>query len=198
MNIANIHRTRLPVSRERAACLLDGLASARDRLWPSNCWPALRLDWPLMVAARGGHGPIRYAVVEYQPGQRVRFAFSAPKGFNGWHEVRLEDVADAEVELVHELRMHATGLARLSWPVVFRPLHDALIEDAFALARQVFGQDPAIKPWSRRVRLLRFLLSFGNATPQSALLAASSRDPFARIAPPLLPAESMTTPESSS
>ncbi len=195
MSVVNIHRTRLPVARERAACLLDGLASQRDRLWPSNCWPPLRLDWPLMVAARGGHGPIRYSVVEYQPGQRVRFAFSAPKGFNGWHEVRLEDVADGEVELVHELRMHSTGLARLSWPMFFRPLHDALIEDAFALARHGFGQEPAIKSWSRWVRLLRFLLSFGKATPQSALLAASPRDPFARFAPPLLPAESMTTPE---
>lgn len=198
MSVVNSHRTRLPVARERAASLLDGLASQRDRLWPSNCWPALRLDWPLMVAARGGHGPIRYAVVQYQPGQRVRFAFSAPKGFHGWHELRLETVADDEVDLVHELRMRTTGLARLSWPVVFRPLHDALIEDAFALARQVFGQELTIKPWSRWVRMLRFLLSPASATPQSALLATSPRDPLARITPSLVPAESMTTPESPS
>ncbi len=198
MNVVNRHRTPLPVAPGRAAVLIDSLASRQDRIWPSACWPALRLDWPLMVAAHGGHGPIRYTVEHYVPGQRVRFRFKRPAGFHGWHEVRLDPAADGSVELVHELRMNLSGLARLSWPLLYRPLHDALIEDALALARSAVGQDASPVPWSFRVRVLRSLLSLGTAAPQAALLAASPHDPFVRITPPLVSAESMTTPESPS
>lgn len=197
MSIVNRHHTPLPVARERAAVLIDALASRRDRLWPSACWPALRLDWPLMVAARGGHGPIGYVVEQYVPGQRVRFRFDKPQGFHGWHELRLEAVSEESSMLVHELVMRVSGSARLTWPLLYRPLHDALIEDAFAQARATFGQDPSPVLWSRRVRWLRSVLSLGAAAPQTALLAFLPAEPAFTRVPPVVPADRMTMSESS-
>jgi hypothetical protein len=46
--------------------------------------------------------------------------------------------------------MQATGPARVTWPLVFGPLHDALLEDSLARAT---GEDPP--QWSWWVRFLR-------------------------------------------
>jgi len=48
--------------------LLGSLASEQDRLWPSQAWPAMRLNRPLAVGAAGGHGPVRYVVTGYEVG----------------------------------------------------------------------------------------------------------------------------------
>jgi hypothetical protein len=72
--------------------------------------------------------------------------------------------------LEHRIEMTARWPAMASWPLVFRPLHDALIEDALSMAQESLGQDPRSVPWSRRVRFLRWLLSlrsnrFGQRLP---------------------------------
>jgi hypothetical protein len=55
--------------------------------------------------------------------------------------------------------MRVRGTARLSWPLVFRPLHDALVEDSLDLAeRAVSARLATPARWSRYVRLLRCLL----------------------------------------
>jgi hypothetical protein len=52
------------------------------------------------------------------------------------------------------------GPARLSWPLVFRPLHDALLEDALDNAeRQVTGRLQLPARWSPYVRALRRILA---------------------------------------
>lgn len=181
MRVSNCHVRRIAAPVTRAAPLLDALASAHDRLWPQRCWPPLRLDRPLAVAARGGHGPIRYTVIEHDPGRRVRFRFDAPAGFDGWHEFRLEADATGTVDLVHDLQMQARAMARLSWPLLFRPLHDALIEDAFACAQAALGETPVVRRWSRWVRLLRRVLAGRRATPQSGLLSSPAGDECAGI-----------------
>lgn len=171
MRVINCHVRRVAAPIERAARLLDALASTDDRLWPARCWPALRLDRPMAVGARGGHGPIRYTVHAYEPGRRVRFRFDAPAGFDGVHEFRIEPAGVAAVDLIHELRMRARGRARLSWPLLYRPLHDALIEDAFACAQAALGETPVVRPWSHWVRVLRGLLAGRRGRPQSQLLS---------------------------
>jgi hypothetical protein len=48
-------------------------------------------------------------------------------------------------------------LARLGWPLVIRPIHDALHEDVLDTAEAVVGRTPPPHEWSRRVRFLRWL-----------------------------------------
>src|ERR1035441_8469110 len=45
----------------------------------------------LREGSDGGHGPVRYQVVEHQPGRLVRFRFTAPPGLLGEHRYELED-----------------------------------------------------------------------------------------------------------
>lgn len=139
--------------------MVAALGSDADQLWPGDRWPRLRLDGPLGVGARGGHGPIRYRVESYEPSQRVRFRFERPRGFDGVHEFSVVVEGTAPAQLVHVLEADMSGLARLSWPLVFRSLHDALIEDALDNAeRQVTGQLQRPVRWSIYVRGLRRML----------------------------------------
>jgi hypothetical protein len=68
--------------------------------------------------------------------------------------------------LRHTLEMTTHGPALLSWPVVFRPLHDALLEDSLALAQAALGERPNVRRWSNWVRLLRWLVSKGRSPTQ--------------------------------
>jgi len=148
--IANVHERTLHRGADPGA-LLDRLATRNDPLWPVAAWPPIWFDRPLGVGARGGHGPVHYDVDAYLPGRWVRFRFTAPRGFDGYHEYRVLD-GDGGPILRNTLLMHAAGAARVTWPLVYRPLHDALIEDSLARAAE---EDPP--PWSRRVRFLRAL-----------------------------------------
>ena len=160
MQVVNIHALEIGTDRTRAGPLVDSLASRQDLLWPAGKWPAMRLDRPLCVGARGGHGPIGYTVTDYEPGQRVRFDFDRPAGFDGYHEFRVEGDAGQTVRLVHELRMQTRGTAVVTWPLVFRPLHDALVEDALAHGAANVGSQVQPPEWSRQVRILRALVAF--------------------------------------
>jgi hypothetical protein len=158
MLVRNVHSRELNISFERAAPLIDRLASPDDILWPRDRWPPMRFDRPFQVGAQGGHGPIRYQIEEYKPGRRVRFRFRRPAGFNGGHYFGVESTAADRVKLSHVLEMDATAGARLSWPLVFRPLHDALIEDALDRAETFADGKPREPHWSVSVRTLRWLL----------------------------------------
>lgn len=114
----------------------------------------MRFDRPLTTGATGGHGPIRYDVVDYQPARRVRFAFTRPSGLRGYHEWVARPVA-AGYELRHSLVADTTGWPVLSWPLIWRPLHDALIEDALDKAASGLGCGGGRSSWSAYVRMLR-------------------------------------------
>lgn len=164
MRVENVHERLLPASPERAGALLERLASDDDPLWPRDRWPRMRLDRGLAVGSRGGHGPIRYAVEAHETGRLVRFRFEGPRGFDGTHTLDVRPAGSGTPDgvwcvLRHAIEMRTRGSARLSWPLVFRPLHDALIEDALDNAERAVGAMPAPRAWSRRVRLLRRLLS---------------------------------------
>lgn len=158
MAVLNIHERRLSCSHEVPGDLIDRLASEQDGLWPWRAWPPMRFDGPLAAGARGGHGLIRYTVTDYVPGRWIRFGFTGPRGFRGFHEFTVSGAGDRAV-LRHTLTMQLQGLARLSWPLVFRPLHDALIEDSLDCAEQaITGQAGKRARWSLYVRVLRRLL----------------------------------------
>lgn len=165
VKVHNTHERRLAATPDRVGALLDALASDADRLWPGRTWPRMAFDRPLAVGASGGHGPIRYTVEAYEPGRAIRFRFTGPAGFDGWHGFDVIPAPDGTV-LRHTVAMQARGRARLSWPLLYGPLHDALLEDALAQAQATLGLAPDIPPWPHRVRLLRWLLSAGRAPGQ--------------------------------
>ena len=153
-----IHERPLPSRPDEVGALIDSLSSRKDLLWPRDAWPSMRLDSGLCVGSAGGHGPIRYTVEAYEPARRVRFRFTAPRGFKGTHEFEVVPTGDYAT-LRHVIDMRLAGLARLSWPAVYSPLHDALIEDALDRAESALGVGAGQRrPWSRRVRALRRIL----------------------------------------
>lgn len=104
----------------------------------------------------GGHGPIRYEVVAYEPGRRVEYDFS-PEGLglsgSHWFEVVPNE---AGVVFRHVIHGRAGPLAWLRWQPVIRWLHDALVRDALDNAeRQLTGRIERPARYNRWVRLLR-------------------------------------------
>jgi hypothetical protein len=159
MKVVNVHQRLLHASPEKAGALIDSLASPLDALWPRRKWPGIALDAPLGPGACGGHGPIRYFVEHHVPGESVRFRFTAPRGFCGWHAFEVLDATAAHCVLEHRIEMTTRGLAVWSWPLLYRPLHDALIEDALSVAQASLGEEPRPVSWSAWVRFLRWLMN---------------------------------------
>lgn len=155
--IENIHAREYAVDAERLGRFLDALGSPADRLWPSHRWPAMRFDGPLRPGAQGGHGPIRYTVEALDPGRSVRFRFTGPAGLVGWHGFDVASAGAGRSTLRHTVRAELRGAMRLSWPLVFRWLHDAVAEDALDCVARALGQDLPQRPHSLAVRLLRRL-----------------------------------------
>lgn len=159
LHVRNVHERVLEAPASRVGELLDGLSSPEDALWPRQDWPAMRFDRPLGVGAVGGHGPIRYTVEAYAPGNRVELRFTAPRGFDGTHTFDVETLAAERTRLRHTIEMRTAGPARWSWPLLYRPLHDALLEDALDRAERATGGVPRPRTWSPWVRTLRWLLA---------------------------------------
>ncbi|MGI5219401.1 SRPBCC family protein [Nocardia sp. CA-290969] len=156
----NIHRRHFPVPESEVGALLDSLAGEDDALWPVHSWPPMLFDRPLGEGAVGGHGPIRYTVEYYVPGRWVRFRFTGPRGFHGFHEFTVRPTDDG-TELIDLLIMDARGPARLTWPLVFRWLHDACLEDSLDRAEQALtGTVAHPARWSLWVRLLRRIAAY--------------------------------------
>jgi hypothetical protein len=120
MRIENVHERALPSDGTMAESLIDGLAGADDRLWPHDRWPPMRFEGGLHEGNEGGHGPVRYQVVEHLPGRLVRFRFTAPVGLVGEHRYELED-GEESVLLRHVVSGHAEGRMRWQWPLLFGP-----------------------------------------------------------------------------
>ena len=159
MRIENVHERALPAAGGAAVgALIDGLAGVDDRLWPRDRWPAMLLQLGLREGSEGGHGPVRYRVVEYRPGRLARFRFTGPPGLVGEHRFEL-DAGDSTAILRHVLSARTAGRMRWQWPLLVGPFHDALIEDSLDHAAAI-ASETAYRPamWPVRVRVLRWLL----------------------------------------
>ncbi|MEC3976307.1 SRPBCC family protein [Amycolatopsis sp. H20-H5] len=161
--VYNVHVRRLTVAAEAAAGLIDSLGTGEDRLWPVDCWPPMRFDRPLGVGASGGHGPVRYYVESYVPGRFLRCRFTAPRGVAGFHEYEVIPRSEDECDLRHVLSGSLTGPALLTFPLFFRPAHDAVLEDSLDRAElSVTGTVRTPARWTPYVRALR-LFAAGRA-----------------------------------
>ena len=166
MKVLNIHERELEANHEQVGALIDSLSSEDDRLWPNQSWPRMKFDRPLSIGANGGHFSIGYFVEEYKPGQSIKFRFTNPKGFNGFHRYEVVMSTQQSVLLRHTIEMTLHGFAFLTWPIIIRPLHDALLEDSLATAQASLGMIPQIKAWSPWVKLIRWVMSGGKAHSQ--------------------------------
>lgn len=161
-SIRNVHERLLAVPIDQARRLLAGLGTATDQLWPSDHWPPLVLADGLEVGSDGGHGIVTYHVSARTP-DLVEFTFDPPFGLVGTHRFELA-AAGSGALLRHVLEAEAVGSMRLGWPLVVRPLHDALIEDLFDRFEQAVGT--AVRtPWSGPVRRLRKAFSWSRPKP---------------------------------
>jgi len=176
VKVLNIHERELLAPSEQAGALIDTLSLQEDALWPGGAWPRMEFDRPLQVGAIGGHGPIRYVVQAYAPGRSIRFQFTGPIGFDGHHGYEVVSLTTQRCVLRHTLEMLARGPARVSWPVFYRPLHDALLEDSLAQAQASLGQTPSIRKWSLWVRFLRWVASKGRSRAQATPVTMPFRD----------------------
>ncbi len=156
--VVNVHERAYPVAAAELAAVLSTLASGNDRVWPREDWPRMRFEEGLVPGAQGGHGPVRYVVEAVDPRREISFRFTGPSGFIGRHSFSLHPSDDSAV-LRHEIALRPRGWARLSWPLFFRPLHDALIEEALDKVGRELGFPPrAAYRRSSWVRFLRWLV----------------------------------------
>jgi len=51
--VVNVHERVIPGSVDAVGRMIDTLGSAGDVVWPTERWPALKLDRPLQVGAAG-------------------------------------------------------------------------------------------------------------------------------------------------
>ncbi|WP_327356706.1 DUF2867 domain-containing protein [Streptomyces sp. NBC_01304] len=173
--IRDVHERIVEAPADVVGALLDRIAGADDPLFPTPAWGPMRLDRPLGVGAGGGHGSVRYAVTEYEPGRRVRFGGTPP--LVGFHQLTVEPRGEACL-VRHELAVEVGGWERLLWAVAVMPVHRTMVEEIFDNAeRAATGSCARPVRWSRWVRLLNRLTwdrTETVETPSSARLIAAA------------------------
>lgn len=127
--IVNVHERHITADADEVGALLDTWGSPGDRLWRSELVEPTAFDRGLETGSRGGHGSIRYRVVEHTPRRRVRVEFEPGVGLRGQHLFEVRPTGDGGSVLRHELVGTAYGAARLAWPLLIRPIHDGTAED---------------------------------------------------------------------
>jgi hypothetical protein len=134
-----VHEEHARVVSAASSALIDD----PRRIWPTDRWPELRAD---------GFGFLRHELDEHRPGERITYRITGPRGLSGVHGWTLRS-ENGNAVLRHFADVECRGLMRLAWPLVVAPIHDAVHEDVLDRAE---GAPP--RPWSRRVRLIRWAL----------------------------------------
>ncbi|MET9315326.1 hypothetical protein ABZX12_26215 [Kribbella sp. NPDC003505] len=158
MSLFNTHRREIRAPASDVGQLIDTLAGPDDRLWPRTNWYPMAFDrGGLEVGGSGGHGPVGYRVRAVEPGRSVTFEFTGrPKGLRGHHQYLVQPLDDDRCVLWHLADIEAGWPLKLTWPLFWGPLHDALIEDSLSNAQNAveLGKQ-ARSPWNLWVRVLR-------------------------------------------
>lgn len=161
MKIFNVHERALSVSAEKAGTAIDSLTGKNDFLWPRFRWPSMEFGTPLRTGASGGHGPVKYSVVEYVPGKRIVFSFDETgvvAGIDGRHYFEVVP-RRKKVILRHVLEGECGVKDWLLWQLVIGPCHDALLEDGLDLAENTLTGSGKKSRMALRVRLLRKVIA---------------------------------------
>ena len=125
--LINVHERVVAGPLDLSSELLEGILEPETSVWPFDL-RRLELDRGLEPGSTGGHGPVRYTVVEHEVGRRVRFAFTREAPIAGWHEFVIGDVPGQGVRWRHELLIDPVD----QWiREQIEPSHDALVEVLF-------------------------------------------------------------------
>jgi hypothetical protein len=154
LKIINFHKREIARPKSEIAKLFKTLATENDMMLATDKWSQMKLDKGLEVGSKGGHGPIKYLVTDYQQDKSITFQFDLT-GFDGFHKFELKELETHKTELSHIIDMTTTGSATLKWTFAIRWLHDAYIEDAFDKVENHFSVDKKSSKWSWWVRTLR-------------------------------------------
>ncbi len=157
MRVLNIHTRKIQQPKAEIAKLFNTLATENDMMLATDKWSPMKLDKGLKVGSKGGHGPIKYFVTEYEAEKSITFQFDLT-GFNGFHRFDIKELDPAKTELSHIIDMTTTGSATLKWTLVIRWLHDAYIEDAFDKVENHFTKDKKNSEWTLWVKTLRRIM----------------------------------------
>ena len=158
MKVLNIHQRKIQISKERIVALFSSLATEEDKVWPKENWPKMRFKDGLKNGSQGGHGPIRYQIIDYQPSSHIIFKFQKPEGFNGIHKFEIAELGSTETEIKHTIQMKTSGMGILKWLLAVRWLHDALIEDAFDKIQNQLTPIQEKTEWNFWVKILRVVM----------------------------------------
>jgi hypothetical protein len=168
----NVQQREIGASAAKVGLMLDSFAGPEDQIWPAG-WPPAKLEAGLRVGSKGAHGPIRYSVVAYEQGRRIRMRFAPGIGIVGYHEFLLTPITDERCLVTHTVEGPLTGKMRVIWPLAMRWVHDALLQDLLDnIERGSTGQlrnGPA--RWSPWVLFLRMI----SGAPPRPSLAATGR-----------------------
>ena len=154
MKILNVHQRVIDVPAREVGCLLDTLASADDRMWPHERWPALTASAPLQVGAivdRAGLGTD--TVAQYAPGSHIRFVYG--KKHRSYHEFTVTEVSVEKCLLTHTLNAQPSIARWCLWSIGIRLLHDALMDDLLDKVESQLVAGGRQRAWSLTVRFLR-------------------------------------------
>lgn len=176
--IRNMHERFLAAEPAAVGAFLDTLGSDQDTVWLGDDWWPMVLDRPLEVGASSGHADTRYTVDLHEPGRRVVFRFDPACGLSGSHAFEAEP-CQGGVVLRHDLTARPLGRNRLLYPLVIRPIHDAMVEDAFDRIHERVVPGRTQTPWSPYVRLLRRLVGLAprsRRVPGAVRPVAAPRD----------------------
>ena len=155
MQVINIHKRTIRQSIDKVSQQFKTLTTSKDLVWPYENWPAIKFKEGLQVGSKGGHGRVRYTIIEFKAGELIKFQFVKPEGFIGTHQLKIEKIEGNETEISHEIRMNTTFKATVLWVFIVRWLHDALIEDAFDKVENYFTGDKKKPKYNLWVKLLR-------------------------------------------
>lgn len=158
MKVVNIHTRIISQPKTRVWELFETLSSENDMVVPTNKWSPMIMDNGLQVGSKGGHGPIGYTIQEFKPAALIKFIFTKPSGFNGFHQFEIDELEHGKTKLVHTLKMNTSLKAYALWTFAIRWLHDAYIEDAFDKVENHFTTTKKISPWNGWVKFLRKVL----------------------------------------
>ena len=158
MKVLNTHKRTITKPIHEIVLLFKTLATDHDMILATEKWPPMKRDQALQVGSKGGHGPIRYHVIDNQEGKSITFQFDRPIGFNGYHKFELSSLRADVTEMTHTIDMTTTSFATIKWLFAIRWLHDAYIEDAFDNVENHFTTDKKKSKWSWWVTILRKIM----------------------------------------
>lgn len=157
MKVINIHKRQISQPKTELAKLFKTLASDNDMMLAIDKWSPMKLDKGLQVGSKGGHGPIKYFVTDYQQNNSITFQFDL-KGFDGFHKFEIAETEPNKTQLTHIIDLTTSGSATLKWALAVRWLHDAYIEDAFDKVENHFTIDKKKSEWTMWVKILRKIM----------------------------------------